>query len=1286
MRRNLILFIALLALLICNTANAQYSGTKTIGVDAGFETVAAAITSINTSGIGAGGLTINVPADYVETFASPTAGRITATGTSSDPIVFQKSGSGANPVITAGIGTTTNLDGIIVLQGTDYITFDGINLQESAGNITTTTQMEFGYALLKKNATAPFDGCQNITIKNCSVSLNRTNVASIGVWAGNHIATATTSLTISAATDANSNITVDNVTIQNAFSGVVFNGYASATPYALYDQNNTVKNCSITNFGGVTGTAYGIRVIYGNNFVANSNTIDNAANGGVAHPSTMYGIMTSTGVTSTFIARYNTITLNKASSTSTIYGLYNGFTGNVTMSSNTLQNFVAGGSSGVIYFIYQSATLASGYVGYLDSNTIGNSTSLNTTGSVYAISTSNSTPTYYCRNNTINGITRLTAASGTFYGIYNASSPTAGLITISDNTVSNITQQGSSAFYGIYNSSSAASTWVIRNNNVNTIAGATGSSYGIYSTYGNNTINNNMITGFTTSGSIYGIENGSNVNPSAVYENTIKTLSTSGASSGVYGIRPYVNTTSGVGEYYKNSVYDLSAGGASGFVYGISSAGGATLRVYNNFISDLRAPASGSTTAVVGLYFSSGTTIQAFYNSVYLNASSSSATFGSAALYGGATTTLDLRNNILVNVSVPGNGSGPAKTSAFRRSGATTQGTYYAAGSNNNCLYAGVADTSRVLYFDAAAYPAAQTIAEYKAIVAPKDANAFSENPPFLNVATTPYNLHINTTVPTQTESGGVTVSSPIAITTDFDSETRNETTPDVGADEYPGTGLDLSGPSILFSALANTSSTTARTLSVTFTDPSGVPTSGAGLPVLYWQINAGSWTASTATYISGNSYQFSFGAGVVTTDIVSYYIVAQDNALTPNIGASPSTGASGFTANPPAVSTPPSAPNTYTIVQSISGSFTVGAGGNYSSIGAAITDISGKEVTGAVILNLTDANYDTETFPITFPVFAGVSASNTVTLKPASGVTVTLNASNTTTVIKLNGADYIIIDGSNNGSSSQDMTIMNHNAAGAAIWVASLGTEAGATYNTIKNCIIKGGSATGTGYGIIAGSTAALAAAGADNDYLTISGNTINKAFTGILLNGLSGGTDDNVSITQNTIGSTTDSLTIQTYGINAFHSSNASISQNTIQNLRTALTTSPGPAIGIVLQTGVVSSTVSGNKIASVRYTGTSGYGGRGIYVNTGNTSSNLTIANNLIYGISGDGWSTFNNSSMVGIYLDGVTGGLGIYYNTIYMNGNLTRATATLTASMLLFCSIFSSAKYSFYFDKL
>ncbi|MCZ7612664.1 MAG: hypothetical protein M5T52_03745 [Ignavibacteriaceae bacterium] len=37
--------------------------------------------------------------------------------------------------------------------------------------------MEWGYALLKKNSTAPIDGCYVVSIKNSTITLNKSNTA-----------------------------------------------------------------------------------------------------------------------------------------------------------------------------------------------------------------------------------------------------------------------------------------------------------------------------------------------------------------------------------------------------------------------------------------------------------------------------------------------------------------------------------------------------------------------------------------------------------------------------------------------------------------------------------------------------------------------------------------------------------------------------------------------------------------------------------------------------------------------------------------------------------------------------------------------------------------------------------------------------------------------------------------------------------------------------------------------------------------------------------------------------
>lgn len=258
------------------SAMGQLTGPKAIPGD--YASVAAAITDLNTQGVGAGGVTFNVAAGYTETLPSLTAGLITASGTVANSIVFQKSGAGANPLLTAfSPGASTTVDYIIAIAGGDYVTFDGIDLQENALNTTATMQMEWGYALVKASAATPFDGCQNVTIKNCAITLNKANTASVGIYTGNHVSTITTSLTITATTDASNNCKFFGNSIQNVYFGIKLNGFAASTPFTLYDQNNEIGFSSaniITNFGGGSVAAYGIYAVYQNNLKIDNNTVN----------------------------------------------------------------------------------------------------------------------------------------------------------------------------------------------------------------------------------------------------------------------------------------------------------------------------------------------------------------------------------------------------------------------------------------------------------------------------------------------------------------------------------------------------------------------------------------------------------------------------------------------------------------------------------------------------------------------------------------------------------------------------------------------------------------------------------------------------------------------------------------------------------------------------------------------------------------------------------------------------------------------------------------------------
>ena len=525
---------------------------------------------------------------------------------------------------------------------------------------------------------------------------------------------------------------------------------------------------------------------------------------------------------------------------------------------------------------------------------------------------------------------------------------------------------------------------------------------------------------------------------------------------------------------------------------------------------------------------------------------------------------------------------------------------------------------------------------------------------PFLSTTGSSANfLHIDTTVATQLESGGVTGT---GIADDFDGNARGTPHRISVQMNLSGILLDLTPPAIFYTSCSVTRTAPGtRTLTATITDASGVPTAGAGLPVLYWKINAGSYTAATGAFIGSNQYQFTFGSGVVAGDIVSYYIVAQDNAGTPNVGSNPSAGASGFTANPPAAATPPTTPSGYTIVPSFSGNKNVGVGGDYTTLTAAVTALNGSEITGPVTLTLTDATYPSETFPITINANSGSNATNTVTIKPGTGVTSVVSGSSATTIIDLSGAKFVIIDGSNSGgatpnSPSGDLTIRNTNNAG----LATIRLINDASNNTIQRSVIEGGitSASGGLVFIAAGLTTG-------NDNNTISGNIVRDrtdvagvpANLVVSLNGSTTATNSNNVVTGNQL---------MNFTANGFATSSGATSDNWTVTNNDISQNATRAATVFGINTGGMTGTnnISGNSIHGFISSSSSSI--LGFLV--GN-SQNLTISKNRIFDFQTSAAAT---GTIEGIEYDGASGATP---NITVTNNFVTLAPTLATAQVVI-----------------
>ena len=469
-------------------------------------------------------------------------------------------------------------------------------------------------------------------------------------------------------------------------------------------------------------------------------------------------------------------------------------------------------------------------------------------------------------------------------------------------------------------------------------------------------------------------------------------------------------------------------------------------------------------------------------------------------------------------------------------------------------------------------------------------------------------------------------------------------------------------GPTITYTPLTNTCVEGARTISATITDPDGVPTSGSGVPLLYWRLNSGNYTGVPGVFNSTTSrYDFTFASGSFAGSLVYYYIVAQDNTgLTSNVSVNPSIGASDFSISPPSVLTPPSAPNVYVVQQTLSGVFTVGVGQNYTTLTDALSAYSNSCLNGPVTFLLTDATYSTnEVFPII--IFnSQASATNTLTIKPSTNINATITGSSPEALFKLNGSDYTTFDGSNANSTTRNLEIRNTNTGpfSTAFWLSSFNATDGCNFNVIRNCKIYGNSPTTTFSGI-AMSNGSLITGNADapNNDNSFINNDINSSFYSVFINGAIVGESNN-NISNNILGSTVTGRKSGYRSLFVSNQNNFTITKNTIPGVSsTYYSGSEADATaGIVISGSCTGGIVNGNNIFDIRNTSVSGAACYGISLQTNSSTAGIRIYNNFIHSVSAYGKATNIYENGMGIAIIS-GGGYGIYCNSILLNLNQT-----------------------------
>ncbi|MBK9449281.1 MAG: HYR domain-containing protein [Bacteroidetes bacterium] len=1235
-----------------------------------------------------------------------------------------------------GSGTAANQDSGNDVGGTSALTGNTITNWGGAAALSSyVSNSGVSYCILMNHQTTSNVSFNNIT----SATVSGTAATFRGI-----VQDFTTAAPIGTFTNtiSSNQITLSSGFTSGTFQHIFTNTAAASIGATLNITNNALLNSAVSGVAsssvmvGIANTgAYGVLNITGNIL---RNWTSTATSGGLTGISNTGAIVTTNNITNNQIGNAigGIITFSAATS---------GAVAGITSSggANTCTTTIQGNDiRGIVHSVTGSSTHT--YItstGTPLNNTVANNTftnlNVNTTGSATFINHGYSMPAAGSQTITNNAIVTAynkAGAGGTVTcTTTGSSSPNGTTNTVTNNNFSNITVTGATGITGVNNSDGSGSS-PSKNCTGNTFNNWTGGTSAIlvinYAYIGGTTsnISNNTLTNLTGQSTITGIQIGSTFNggnPLNVANNTITNLTSTGTGGAVVGITcsntsPAVNingnaistlsSTAGAAvsglvvsgatatNVFKNSICNLSGSNASSSVNGLLVSGGTLVNVFNNLIGDLRAPIANAANPVNGLNITGGTTVNASFNTVRIAATSAGLLFGSSAVSVSTTPTVTLRNNIFVNL---GTANGAAFTAAHRRS--TTTLTSYGATSNNNLFFAGTPGATNVIYFDGTNND--QTLAAYKLRVSARDNGSVTENPPFLSTTCGNSNfLHIDPSIATQVESGG----SPVAgITDDFDGNTRNVSTPDIGADEGAFLLSDVSGPTISYTLFSNAACLTDRTLApVTITDASLVDITAGTRPRLYYK-KAGNantfvdntsgtdgWKFVEATGAGSSPFSFTtnysllFGGAPVVGDVIQYFVVAQDQNGIPNIGINSGT----FAVAPTSVALTAGAfpltgvINSYTLINGLAGTVNVGpleTITTLTSAGGLFSQINTNGMSGNLLVNIT-GNIITEdgSNALNAINYNGCAAGPyTLTIKPTGPFVI--SGTNTGALIRLNGADFVTIDGSIGNTANtvcppsaatRDLGIVNNNTStsSAVVWLQNNGVD-GATNNVIKNCNIAGNAPGTTLFGIGSGSsTISTTSLGNGNNNNAFVNNAIGNLQYGIYSQGASAGAKNTGNIISQNAMITPAPNNVSKGGILVGFENNITITGNSISEIAQA--SSPdvfGISMGFIATQStttsagneVTNATVTHNVIGSVINSGT--FSAAGISLASA-TSGTTLIANNMISGVSANGTS---GDFAAGILLGGGSATVNVLHNTVSMQGTITGATAASQVSACL-----------------
>ncbi len=683
----------------------------------------------------------------------------------------------------------------------------------------------------------------------------------------------------------------------------------------------------------------------------------------------------------------------------------------------------------------------------------------------------------------------------------------------------------------------------------------------------------------------------------------------------------YISADATVGTeniFYNNAGYNISG---SGTVYGLYTAGSDGSWYHNNTI-DIGGTGAGTIYAVYQT--TAATNVQFINNSLNINRISGTGT------------------RILLNLAT--------NTS-------TVTSNYNHLNGNTGVVYGQWGTTQGA------------TLADWKTINSSAfDQNSIDGNPTFNG---------IKNVIP-KVGSPLVAAGTPLTtVTTDLLGVTRNSSTPTIGAYENAG---DFSGPSITFTPVLNTLSTSNYTLTnfANIVDLTGVDTTAANRPRLYYKLstNIDTYNDNTSAtdgwkYVSATntSSPFSFvidysklNASLSVGSIVQYFVVAQDVSGAASVNAPLQLTDDPTNVNLTAGNFPilGSSPNSYRIANTISGTFVVGGAETFKSLSGTASifeHINNNILSGDVNIVVKTNLFETGAHALN--AFAETGAGGyKITIRPNADTLRTLSGSFVGGLIKLNGTDRVIIDGSFNGSGKYLRFENNSATSGTAgIQIISLGDNAGATKIEIKNSIILAGTA-GNAIPIHIGGLTLPYSPGASNNNIKIVNNTIMRGSVGIYSGSVAGFESDSLLIEGNTIGSDVVGEQLRLYGMALEIQKNAKVHNNLIKNINN---TAAQQAWGIAVYDGFLNGQITNNKIERVS-SGSGAFGGRGIEIISNKANDNILVANNFIGNMAGGGSSNLSSTANVGISIV-ATGGVKLYYNSVSLSGTSSITTGAI-----------------------